>query len=418
MAPAEGVRLEPARLHRKQPRRVLRRHQYPSRLPRSEPAASHAVGLTAGVFALALVAASSLQIMEILIPRFPLFPWMRLGLSYIIILPFLLRYGGRAAFALLVARNLITLLYGGQPFSTFLIGTGAGAVALLSIGPLLRAAYSRDLLGITGISVCLASVFNLSQLTLVNLALIRHAGFFVQLGPILAWSLFSGVLVAALIRLSEKEIPAFLTVAPKTASATPQANPLKEGNVWIFLVGLMGMAGILLVPSASLQVTALLVLALVSRDRGKALLVAWPFLFYLAWLHLFHTSGEYLIGDWVTREGLRDFVCHAARLGNLILLGRWVSRRFPWQWTRHSQSGSTGRQSLYVQGFLLALPLLPNLFKPSLELGRIVVRKLWTGNHTDAMSPAFSAWRNLLEVPAAPSVEAKTADVHSDRNHL
>ncbi|MDQ3003218.1 MAG: Gx transporter family protein, partial [Fibrobacterota bacterium] len=152
--------------------------------------------VTPEAFALALLVASSFQIMENLLPRIPLFPWMRMGFSYVVILPFLLHYGPRAAFALFLARNFITVLYGGQPLTTFLIGSGSGALALLGLGQPVAWAYRRGWMGILGSSILLAAGFNLIQLAMVNFAFIRHSGFFFQVGPILAWSLISGAIIA------------------------------------------------------------------------------------------------------------------------------------------------------------------------------------------------------------------------------
>ena len=151
--------------------------------------------ITPETFALALVAASSLQIMENLLPRIPLFPWMRVGVSYVVILPFLLRFGPRAAFGLFLARNFIAILYGGQPLTTFLIGSGSGAVAVLGFGGPVAWAHRRGWMGILGAGVLMATAFNLAQLAAVNLTLIRHSGFYFQTGPILAWSLFSGATI-------------------------------------------------------------------------------------------------------------------------------------------------------------------------------------------------------------------------------
>src|SRR3954471_10047779 len=148
-----------------------------TRPPQSSRSGSDLPPLSARTFALALLVASSLQIMENLLPRFPLFPWMRVGFSYVIILPFLLQYGPRAAFALFIARNLIAIMYGGQPFSTFLISTGSGCFTFLCLGFPVRWAYSRGAAGVLGASVLLATGFNVCQLFLVNVILIRHAGF-------------------------------------------------------------------------------------------------------------------------------------------------------------------------------------------------------------------------------------------------
>ncbi len=357
-------------------------------------------------FALALLVASSLQIMENLLPRIPLFPWMRVGFSYVVILPFLLRYGPRSAFALFLARNFITILYGGQPLTTFLIGSASGALTFLGLGQPVAWAYRRGWLGILGAGIVMATAFNGFQLALVNLTLIRHSGFYFQVGPILAWSLVSGALVALLILFSEREIEGLfapLVVSARAPAAAPAPKPPGP-----FLIGLAGLAGLLLLPDFRIQLPALAALALLVRDRARILFHAWPFFFYLAWLHLFHTPGAYLWGESITREGVRQFALYSVRLADLILLGRWLSGRFPWQWAGKSRSP-------YLQGFLLSLPLFTDLFRPSLEFGREMARRLWAGQRKGVLAPAFEAWREKMEA-AAMAAEGKGTEAGAEES--
>ena len=62
--------------------------------------------LTDKIFAGALILSTGLQIAESLVPRVPLFPWLRLGMSWAILLPFLLSFGVRPAIALFLAHGI------------------------------------------------------------------------------------------------------------------------------------------------------------------------------------------------------------------------------------------------------------------------------------------------------------------------
>lgn len=156
--------------------------------------------LTERIFAGALVLATGMQIAESLVPRIPIFPWLRLGLSWAILLPFLLSFGIRPTIALFLARNVLSLSYGGQPPSTFLISSLSGVLSILLTGNIIRRLVDGNWLGWIGASVALAATFNVLQLAAVTAILVGHSGNLFQLGPILAWSAVSGTLVAWLAR--------------------------------------------------------------------------------------------------------------------------------------------------------------------------------------------------------------------------
>ncbi len=354
-----------------------------SEAPRSQSKTPSSSRITAEAFALALLVACSLQIIENLLPRIPFFPWMRLGLSYVVILPFLLEFGPIAAFALLGSWNLIAILYGGQPFTTFLIGTGAGGLALLGFGSMVRTASRRGWMGILGSSILLAVAFNLGQLALVKWFLIQHTGFYFLIGPMLTWSLFSGTLIALLVRFSEADLAHIFTLHTTVSLTNKHKSPISAASEQIisrpilpFLLGLLALFGLFIGNLFWIQVPSLIFLLSLSQDRGKLLLAAWPFFFYLVWLHLFHTPGEYLFRDWITQ--------------------------FPWR-------PGVNSQSPYLQGFLLALPLLANMFESSLEFGREIGRRLWAGQRKGVLTPAFEAWQKKMEA-AVQDAQAGTVN--------
>ena len=355
------------------------------------------VALTAEVFALCLVAAAGLQAMENLLPRIPLFPWLRLGLSYAVILPFLLRFGVWPALVLLLSRNGMTLLFGGQPLSTFLIGSGSGLASFLLLGGPIRWAISRNLMGLAGAGILLATGFNVAQLLLVKWTLIRHAGFLVQAGPMLAWSLVSGVAVALVAGFSAREIgraldgeaPASQDWSPRRPRAMERPG-LPEGRPALAVSGLGALIVVFLVPSPAVQAAALALLAGISGLAGCRLLkTAWPLFLYLAWFHLRGTPGALLPGGWTTHEGMEAFAFHALRLGNILLAGRFVSAHMPW-----ARLG--GRESVYGRGFAMALPLMPGLFPRSLAMGRQILRDLRAGRREGLLAGPLETWRREL----------------------
>jgi Heptaprenyl diphosphate synthase component I len=329
-------------------------------MPSSEPR------ISARMFAAALLVSSGLQIAETLLPRIPLFPWLRLGFSWVLLLPFLLEFGTGPALALFLARNLLALSCGAQPLSTFVISTLSGVAALGLMGPVVRALVRLRLLGLVGASALLAAAFNGLQLLVVTWGVMGHGGFLFQLGPILMWSVVSGSVVAWLAhRICKPGLWEGLESRfPQTADAA-QATPGKP--LWMFTLALA--VGTVLVMDWRLQAALLLVLlCLPIGARWRVLWSGWPFYLYLGWFHLLDTPGHFLSNLPVTREGLAAFAVHALRLGNFLLLGSVLVRQLPWERLRHSRHP-------WLQGTALAVPHLPRLFPVAIAAARTTWRE-------------------------------------------
>jgi uncharacterized membrane protein len=324
------------------------------------PSTEGRVPLTERIFAGALVLATGLQIAESLVPRFPLFPWLRLGLSWAILLPFLLSFGTRPAIALFLARNVLSLSFGGQPPSTFLISSLSGVLSLMLTGNVIRWLVDKKWLGWTGASVILAASFNVLQLAAVTAVLVGHSGNLFQLGPILGWSAVSGTLVAWIAR--SFATPTLWSDVDQTMALR---SPLLErdsnaASRWPLLAGWTLLA---IVPFclADWRILAGYALALgvlaVSRRGIRSLRIvrqSWPYFAFLAWLHLLDTPGHFLSTSPVTYEGIVAFAIHASRLAAFLLATQELAPLVPWH--------RIAPNSMWARGMGLALPLLPGLF--------------------------------------------------------
>lgn len=372
--------------------------------------------VTARCFALCLLLSAALQIMENMLPRLPLFPWLKLGLSHLILLPFLLRFGPGPAGALLLGRNLLTLLFAAGALSTFLIGTVSGLAAMMAGGWLARGAVSRGILGMTGAGMLMAALMNLSQLAVVEGLFIRHMAFFFQLAPMLAWSAVSGAAIAYLAHRSRPVLEGIFSEGDGPGEESPGrvqggglAGPVPDLTGLVppggtrkgtaaFLLWLAVIAALFLVPSLHFQAAAMAGLLAFSAWRGMLgkglinLARSWPWFLYLAWLHLLLGDGEYLWGSWVTRPGAEAFLFYGARLGALVLLGPHLALSFPGHWL-------AGSVSPYVRGLVAALPLLPGLHGAAVGAGKAFFRALRGGGEAGVLRGLADGFRAELARP-------------------
>lgn len=343
--------------------------------------------LTAERFAICLLLVCSLQIMENLLPRIPIFPWLRIGLAYWIILPFLLRFGVLPTLMLFLLRNLMTLIYGGQVFSAFLISSLAGIISLGGIGIAVSYLYRRQFLGLLGCSLLLALGFNISQLIIVDRLLIQHSDFYFQLAPICLWSLISGTLIALLVYQSRATLERLFCeeLQKKRPSETAGSENLGKKDLILFTLVSGVFISIVLVPSLSFQLAVLcLLLTRLRKYQLKLLSFAWPFYFYVAWLHLFRTDGIYIIESWITHEGLVAFFYHVIRLTSIILCGQWIAKYLPRLFNR-----TYGNR--YLVGTSYALPIFPSIFGISIALGKKLFHQVRNRDFEELLSPIINS---------------------------
>lgn len=313
----------------------------------------------------ALLLASGLQIAESLVPRVPLFPWLRLGLSWAVILPFLSAFGTLPAVGLFLSRNILSVAFGGQPPTTFLISSLSGSISLLLLGAPIRTALARGWIGWIGAGILQAAMFNLLQLFLVTWLLVGHGGYLFQMGPILAWSVVSGAVVAWMAaRWFPPEAWEHLTASvPDSDVEAPVATAWRVAAAWWSIVCLVPVFVDRALPVLSILAGCALFSAFRRRLRDLSLLAqAWPFFLFLAWFHLLDTPGHLLGATGVTREGVDSFLVHAGRLGVFLLAGRNLFRILPW--------GTFLAGSPWARATSIALPVLPRLFQAAMAAAR------------------------------------------------
>lgn len=327
----------------------------------------------------ALILASGLQIAESLVPRFPLFPWLRAGLSWAVIVPFLQCFGPLPALGLFLARNVLSVVFGGQPPTTFLISSASGVASLLVAGPVVRWCVARRWMGWVGAGIALATLFNVAQLLLVTWILVGHGGYLFQLGPILAWSVVSGGFTGWLAHRWFPDPSAWERFGFSPVGMGDHPPPARA---WPLAVA--GWAAVALAPAFLERPAPILCVAvgclahsLIRRRRDLGLLVsAWPFFVFLGWFHLLDTPGHLSAIPGITFEGISAFEVHAGRLVVFLLAGRNLFNWIPWT--------SVLARSPWSQAIGQVLVVLPHLFQVSVAAARTA----WA-NRRDPEFPSF-----------------------------
>jgi heptaprenyl diphosphate synthase len=354
-----------------------------------------------------LLTAMVLTMLEMFIPRIPLFPWLKPGLANCVTLVWIVRYGAVDTLLFTLLRVWIAGFYFGFSFVTLALSVCGGLVATVGMACLWQVFGSRRLMGIVGIAVAGAVLHNVGQLAAVYVLMARNAYLFWQL-PImgLASVLFgtvTGVLAVFLWRISEASSDVSRTeVLPPRSQPVSARNAIASVAVLTVSVGLVFVEDLRVLTVGCLAATTAVQIML--RGSWSALIrplrAFWMLFAFIGIFHAFFTYGRVVQAlPFLTWEGLTaatvqwlrlwiwlqlSFVLTRLRFHTVLFSA--LRRLFP----RH-------RDTLYAG--MLAVEYLPLLFegraaRPRLQWASMVRHPL--KGLTEAVESAFRAMVALV----------------------
>ncbi|MFW5959961.1 MAG: Gx transporter family protein, partial [Chitinivibrionales bacterium] len=151
------------------------------------------------------IAAVTLNAAEIFLPRIPVFPWLKPGLTNIVTVVWILRFGYIDTLLFSLIRIIMIASIFGFSFITFLL-SALGAFAAVTGMALIVLIYRSPLKkpfapGTIGICITGAFLHNIGQLTAVYFLLAEKEAVFIQIPAVGAASLVFGTLTGLLVPL-------------------------------------------------------------------------------------------------------------------------------------------------------------------------------------------------------------------------
>jgi heptaprenyl diphosphate synthase len=145
---------------------------------------------------LALSIAANLA--ELMLPRIPLFPWIRIGFTHIFTIAVIVLYSPGEALRFTLLRTLLAGFVSGIPLTSFLFSGAGGITAVLVMGGLWKLFGKRGTVGLIGIGITGALAHNLTQLFIAYHLFVKQAVFLWQIPFLCLFSVVSGGLVGGL----------------------------------------------------------------------------------------------------------------------------------------------------------------------------------------------------------------------------
>jgi heptaprenyl diphosphate synthase len=279
--------------------------------------------------------AVAISAVEALIPRIPLFPWLKPGFSNAVTILWIIRYGTVDALLFSFLRVWISGFYVG--FSLFSLGLGlcGAACATLSMGLLWKLLGRRRWLGTVGLGICGACFHNAGQLVALALLLKEAEKLLVQVPVMLAASLVFGGLTGWMV------VPLGRLLAARSYHhlLPDRVNP-QEGRIsrisLLASIGILAVSlGLLAIQQVSVlgacavlaTILAVAVTGSFSAVLRRGILRFWMLFFFIAFTNLLHPSGTILWHlPFLTREAALDTACQWLRLWSWLALAALLTK--------------------------------------------------------------------------------------------
>ena len=254
-----------------------------------------------------LAMAVSANLFELIIPRIPVLPWLKIGLANIFSIAVIVLYSPSEALRFIILRTFISGFLSGSPATSFMFSGAGGLLAVLTMGIAWKTFGRRGWLGLTGIGISGAAAHNTTQLVIAYLLFVKNAGFLWQIPFMLLFSIISGTIVGI---LAKPVIKAFRQTTVKPVIPQKATGPFLLKEKIGFPIFLYFVIGIFIIqkPEYFVVFYTLLIITAIYTKTGllRILKVSLRFWGLFAWniiINMFFTPGHFIVWT-VSYEGL------------------------------------------------------------------------------------------------------------------
>jgi len=269
-----------------------------------------------------LLLAIALNVLELFVPRIPLFPWLKPGIANCVTIVWIVRYGAVDAVLFSLVRVWIAGFYSGFSFLTLALALSGGIASTIVMGIAWSLFGRRGWLGAIGLGIIGAMAHNMGQLAMVYLLLAHAVQLWYQMPLMIAASLVFGGLtgaIAPVIHVFRPAAPAAALPAPTPARAAwwPALLTLAFSIILVFVTAPIALGACAIAATIAAQIAA--------RWSWRALVYParrfWLLFLCIGLLYAFFSYGKRIEGlPGVTYEGLHDLAVQWLRLWSWLEL--------------------------------------------------------------------------------------------------
>lgn len=270
-----------------------------------------------------LLISISLSALEILLPRMPLLPWLKPGLSNIITILWIIRFGAKDAILFSFLRSWITGFYFGFSFTTFILSLGGGILSTAVMGLAWVILGKNKIIGTIGLGMIGALTHNLGQLGIIYLLMARNSFVFYQIPFMCGASIVFGAAIGACApffsKIIQKTTISHTVTMEKHLSKNSdisRSNIIYAIIVFTFCISLVFIKSLwILIASIFLITIATQLICGFSLKKILYPFRFWALFLFIAIVYLFFSYGTRIHGlPFITREGLFETAAQFLRL--------------------------------------------------------------------------------------------------------
>jgi heptaprenyl diphosphate synthase len=276
-----------------------------------------------GIKTTLLLLAIALSAIELVIPRIPLFPWLKPGMANIITMVWIIRFGLSESLLYALIRIWIVSFYFGFSFVTAVLGLSGAVCACIVMYLCWQYAGRYRIMGSVGIAVIGALAHNMGQLAAVYLLLAENTHIFYQIPIMIGASILCGALVGFVVPVilkilsSDQGLPECMgNTIPKTHSVSVREVSVSL-SVFLFCMALVFVKDYFFLTASALGIT-IFALSVTRWSPGTVwypIRRFWVLFVFIGLIHLFFSHGiRYGALPYITHEGVHNTLIQWLRL--------------------------------------------------------------------------------------------------------
>ncbi len=308
-----------------------------------------------------LALAVAMNLFELIIPKIPFLPWLKLGLANTIQISVVVLFSPLEALQFVFLRVLLSGFLSGSPATSFVFSLGGGIGSVIIMIILWQFLGTRKYMGLIGIGIAGAFVHNTTQLFIAYSLFVKNNAFLWQFPFLTVFSIISGTITGLLAHIIINAVENSKTIYNNKIEIISKFTFSQKLMFYVLLTALISVFFI----SDYIYISIFFFVALLTsmyfnvnlNDIFKIVKRFWALFLWNILLNIFFTQGRYIYHH-ITYEGIHLATSLCIKLILCIIISLNFMKIKGIEYSLHLFSRITSKKDFLIifYGALDALP--------------------------------------------------------------